>query len=138
MSSQSKAPRISSYLYISGRDFDPQACSAFIGLQPTEIWRQKREELKQREDLPNVSWNIGHEPIEGYSVSDAVDEVLDLVWPARERLRTFLQGQNIEVGIACTVAIHADRPIYDLSASTIRRLAELSCKFTLDVIDYTE
>jgi hypothetical protein len=115
MESQCSSPTISTYFYIAGWDLDPAACTSAIGLEPSEIWRQKREELKRRDDLPSVSWNIGHERRESHSVSEAVDTVLDLVWPARDRVKAFVLGKGLEVGVACTGTIQRDRPVYDLS-----------------------
>jgi uncharacterized protein DUF4279 len=132
------APRISTHFYISGWDLDPDACTVEVGLEPSDVWRQKHDELRARADIPSVSWNIRRVRTDSYSVGESVDEILDLVWSSRERVKTFVNGKNVLVGVACSVTIQSDRPVYELSANTIRRLAELGCEFTLDIIDYSQ
>lgn len=138
MREEARAPRISTHFYIAGWDFDTDNCTAVVGVEPSEVRRQKHSELRARKDIPNVSWNLGRIRTDSYSVSESVDEILDLIWPSRDRVKDFVDGKELVIGIACTVTIRVDRPVYDLSTTTIRRLAELSCEFILDVIDYSQ
>jgi hypothetical protein len=45
---QADAPEITAHFFVSGRDFDPALVTRVLGIDPTEIWRQEREELKAR------------------------------------------------------------------------------------------
>ena len=130
-------PRLTTYLYIAGRDFEPEICTSTLGIDPTQIWRQKLKHLEHRIDLPNISWRLGRSKRPLYSVSEAVEEVLDLVWPAREKLKMFIESHDFEVGIECSVTIFDDRPVYELLPHTIQRLAVIGCRFGLDIIDYS-
>ncbi len=132
------APKITATFSIIGRDFDADECTSAIGLEPSEIWRQKIPELQHRIDLPNVNWNIIRESKTLYSVSDVVDQVIDAVWSQRDRIEDYVRGKPLEVWIGCTVTIFRDRPVYDLSAATIRRMADMKCGFMLDVFDYSD
>lgn len=138
VSGSAGAPRITAIFSIAGRDFDTDECTSAIGLEPSEIWRQKIPELRQRMDLPNVNWSIRRESKTLYSVSDVVDQVIDAVWSHRDRIEDYVRGKPLEVVITCTVTMFHDRPVLDLSAATIRRMADMKCGFTLDVIDYSD
>lgn len=133
----SKTPELTTYFSISGWDLDPESCTSALGLKPSEVWRQKHKHLLDHKDLPSVSWSLGEKNQREFSVSKAVEAVLDLVWPARERVIRFVSGKNFIVGVTCSVTIYEDRPIYDLSKETISRLAVLDCEFCLDIFDYS-
>ena len=132
------APRITAIFSIAGRDFDSGECTLAIGLEPSEIWRQKIPELRQRADLPNVNWNIIRESKDLHSINDVVHQVIDAVWSHRDRIEDYVRNKPLEVVIACTVTVFDERPELDLSAATIRRMADMKCGFCLDVIDYSE
>ena len=132
------APKISISFVISGRDFDPNICSVALGLQPSNVWRQQREHLKDRIDLPNVEWQLGFDGRALYSLDEAAAEVVDLIWPARERIRAFISQSGLRATLACSVRIDADRPEYCLSSEVMRKLGWLDCKFCLDIFDYSD
>ena len=134
---ESSAPKLKTYFCISGRDFDPAMVTSAIGLEPSEVWKQKHEHLLHRKDIPNTCWSLGREKQQNYSVSEAVDEVLDLIWPKRAEIKKFVMHDSFDVGIDCSVTIWDDRPVYDLSAKVIKRLADLGCEFGLDIYDYS-
>jgi len=60
-----------------------------------------------------------------------------MIYPARDRLRAFLQANGLRCTVVCTVFIRgdptADRPVYELSSQTIERLATLGAGFVLEV-----
>ncbi len=131
------APELTTYFYIAGWDFDPAICTLAIGLDPSEIWKQEHKHLLGQKDIPNISWNLCRKKQRSYSVSEAVDEVLDLIWHKREEVIRFSMNSNFNVGVTCSVTIHEDRPTYDLSLTTIKRMAGLGCEFSLDIFDYS-
>lgn len=134
---KSLAPELKTYFCISGWDFDPAMVTSAIGLEPSEVWKQKHAHLLHRKDIPNTCWSLGRGEQQNYSVSEAVDEVLDLIWPKRAEIKKFVMNDSFDVGIDCSVTIWEDRPVYDLSAKVIKRLADLGCEFGLDIYDYS-
>jgi hypothetical protein len=133
------APLLSTYFVISGRDFDTDKCSESLGLEPSVIWRQRLELLKSRDDLANTEWRIGFDKRPLYSLDEAVREVLDVIWPARDRIRAFLSSSGgLEAILACSVNIQVDRPEYCVSPITMEKLAELHCELCLDIFDYSD
>lgn len=134
---QADAPEITAHFFISGRDFDPGAVTRALGIDPTEVWHQKRQELKARVDLPTVCWKHGFKKKPFFSIDDAVAKVLDAIWPLRERVQEWSASNATQVGIECSVSIYNNRPVYELSAKTISRLSDLRCGFVLDIFDYS-
>jgi hypothetical protein len=134
---QADAPEVTAHFFISGRDFDPLAVTDVLGIDPSEVWRQHRPELKERPDLPTVCWKYGFKKRRFVSIDDAVSEILEVIWPLRDRVQQWLASNAAQVGVECSVSIYNDRPIYELSATTISRLSELRCEFLLDIFDYS-
>jgi len=130
------APKLTTKFYVAGWDFEPDIITSYLGLAPTEVWKQKHAHLLSRKDIPNVSWSLGCRDERIYSISDAVDGVLDLLWPVKEQIKLVSKKPDYYVGITCSVTIYEDSPVYDLSANTISRLSELGCEFSLDIFDY--
>jgi len=128
-------------LWISGRHWDPNDCTGAVDLQPTRIW-QGKPFLRARADLPTDAWVIGTPKRELYSIDEAVRGVLDLVWPARARIRAFVKVRALRCTMSCNVFIYGDvtenRPIYELSASTIEQLSDLGAAFSMDLFVYSE
>jgi len=132
------APDVTAHFFVAGRDFDSAGVTKSLGLEPTEIWQQPRPELRKRTDLANVCWKYGFKKKPFTSISDAVNEVLEVVWPLRDHVARYVSKNRVQVGIECTVTIHADRPVYELSSTVISRLADLRCEFLLDIFDYLD
>ena len=133
----SEAPLISAWYCIGGRDFDPDEVTRASGLEPTEIWRAP-EVTRDTPELDNVNWIVGFRKVPYYSTEEAVAAALDLVWPYRERLTAYVAAHPRSASLECTVTIEVDRPVYELSVETMKRLVELECEFGLDVFDYSE
>jgi len=132
------SPLITTEFYVAGDSLDPDACTRDLGIEPTEIWRQKRPDLIPRTDLSAVSWIIRISKRPYYSVDEAVAEILDVIWPARQSVQEFVSKNAVDVGINCNVTIAVDRPVYELSRRTIERLADIGCEFGLDIFDYSD
>lgn len=84
-----------------------------------------------------MCWKHGFNKRPFISIDDAVAEVLDAISPVRERVQQWSASNATQVGIECSVSIYNDRPIYELSAKTISRLADLRCGFVMDIFDYS-
>jgi len=91
----------------------------------------------ERVDIPNTCWKCGFRDKNFYSINDAVEEVLSLIWDKREKIKTYVDKQGHHSSVSVSVKIYEDRPVYDLSSETIYRLAELGCSVDLDLFDYS-
>ena len=132
-----RSPLISAEISVSGQSFDPSVCTTAVGITPTRVWRQTREWLLDRPDLPNVSWLVSVEKVASYSTDETARMVLDIVWPRRKQLKRFVADHDVHLELTCSVTIHEDRPLYELSVGTMKRLVFLGADFGLDIFDYS-
>lgn len=107
------------------------------GLEPTGLWTQRIPSLQANPNLKNASWFFGFEKRPLYSTDEAVQLVLETIWPKRERLLSYLSTHDATTVMTCSVTILVDRPVYELSAGTMGKLHELRCEFLLDIFDYS-
>jgi lambda repressor-like predicted transcriptional regulator len=126
------------FVTLAGRDFDPDECTRAIGLEPSAVWKQRHEHLQSRLDLDSINWSVGFDEKACDTLSDAVDEVLDRVWPHREAMVRHAAERGLRITVTCTVRIHAAAPEYSLSPRTIERLAELKAGFLMDIFDHRD
>ena len=138
MPDASSAPRITVWFVIAGDDFDADACTAAIGIEPSSIWRQQRSELRDHSDLNNMNWSFGVEKVREYSTDAVVKSVLDVVWPRRATIAAFVADNRLSTSVCCNVRVHQDRPVYELSPSTMSRLVDLNAEFLMDIFDHSE
>ena len=129
---------ISTFVGVSGRGFDVDECTRAIGREPTEIWRQKRPHLRERVDLPDTEWMVGFQWRPFDAVDDAVRETISQIWDARSRFVAFAEAHHLSRFLVCSVRIWRERPLYNLTAQSLRQLGELGVEFSLDIYDYSE
>ncbi len=128
-------PRLSTAFVIAKHNLEVEACTAAIGIEPTRVWRQRHTHLSDHPDIPNTNWIVEHRDRALDRVSEAVDEVLDLIWPRKAEIRAFLDRSGATASVVCNIHLgeNHERPVYELSAGTIRRLGELGCDFEMDI-----
>ena len=131
-------PDISVTFSIHGGDFDPDDCSAKIGREPTEIWRQKRSDLAVRPDLAGLAWILATPWAPQDSVDEAVRALLDEIWGHRDEVLAYVQRHALSIVVECSVRIWSLDPLYNLTVETIQRLAHLGAEFALGLYDYRE
>lgn len=126
---------ISSTFFISGREFDPDHLSGLLEVQPSEIWRQQRPWLKDRRDIPQISWRFDLTSRHHWSVDSAIREVLDIFSPRCEQITTFAREHNCEVHLR--LILHDDETVivYEIGAETMLSLAVLGCSLSFHM-DY--
>jgi hypothetical protein len=121
-------PQISADLIVVGpvqMDFDE--CSTAVGLTPTRTWRSKVI------TLPIAEWGVGFDKQEYGSIDLALSELLDMVANHKERIRQFAALESYAVMVVCAVTVWEEPPLYEISPSHIRTLAELEAKFILHI-----
>jgi hypothetical protein len=134
-----KAPVINTILWLGGEELDPDEFTLLVGLQPT--WSGKKGELssnpmaaKRGVRVSETFWRIEVEQ-ETYSMDDGIQEVLIRMWPHREKVRTYLEARpSIRIGVIAAIHIYQNRPVYDFSPDSIKKLADLGCGFMIDDI----
>ncbi len=119
---------------LGGQDFNPEEFSALLGMQPTEIWRQKREELKQRKDLRHVQWiwELGwHEE----NVLDVVvQRLIDPFIPKAAEIRGFADRYGCEFEVEVMLRGVLDAIELCIYPATSYKLHVLGCPLHLRVV----
>lgn len=139
MTGNSKAPVINTILWLGGEKLDPDEFTLLVELQPT--WSGNKGELssnpmaaKRGVRVQETFWRIEIEQ-ETYSMDEGIQEVLNRMWPRREKVRAYrVIRPNIRMGVTSVIHINQDRPVYDISLDSITKLAELGCSFMIDDI----
>ena len=129
------APEISACFVIGGMDIDPDEVTAAVGLEPTKVWHAPEVTRRHAPDINTVEWQVALHHQRSYSTDEVVAAVLDTIWPQRDRIVAYLVRSGTNASMCCSVLIDEDRPVYELSAESVRRLAALGCEFGLDIFD---
>ncbi len=138
MTSNEKAPDISVSFVIGSNDLDPDQCSHVLGLEPTTVWRQKREHLRGIPQVPNVQWVLSTGKVRGYTIDEPLSLLLETLWPHKAAVLEFVSDARAECFVTCTVTITCDRPLYEISVANLLKLAELRAPFRMDLFDYSD
>jgi hypothetical protein len=72
------------------------------------------------------------------SLDDSVRLLLDILWPAHERIVDFCLKSGATAAFLTGVRIHGARPDYSLAHKSISRMADLRAGYSLDIYDYRE
>ena len=128
-------PQVEASFVVGGRDFDARRITEILEYEPSSVWVQRHEHLRQRVDLDNVQWVVTSGPRNCYSVSEVVEELLSTITPIVSKLPAVFAELKVAATVVATVRIREDRPLYDLSPRAIRMLLPLGCEFLLDIYD---
>jgi len=131
-------PSLTTSLILSGEDFDFEDCSSQIGLQSTKVWHPPSKRIADAFDLPKSTWSFAIEKSSHDSVDTALQELLETVWPLRNKIRDFAQKNSLQISFVCTVTILSERPVYELSSETMAKLSWFNADFSMDIFDYSE
>jgi hypothetical protein len=123
---------------IAGNEFDPDEATNQIGLEPTRIWFQTDRLLLLEKELPKVEWSIGGKKRNFDEVEEAVQQVLEAIWPAREKIRSYVRLNGLRSAFICAVFIYTEPPMYCLSAESMRRMASFQAEFSMVIYDYRD
>lgn len=127
-------PQIRTIFCISGDDLHFDAVSVQVGLKPTKVWRQSNEKLLDINELENSCWSYELEKQVCYSTDDAVDLLLDKIWPFREKIKTYGKNNpNSTLSIVVNVFMDEHRPLYEYKPQTLTRIAEINCSILMDI-----
>lgn len=134
-----KAPVIETKFCIVGDELDPDAFTRLVGVQPHRTG--KKGELsanpmaaKRGVRIPQTFWCIEVEH-RSYSMDEGIQALLAQIWPHREKVLEYLQARpTVTSGMNSTIHMGEDRPVYEISLDSIKKLAELECPFMLNDI----
>lgn len=130
-------PRTNACIVITGDALDPEACTRFLGVIPTEIGVKGTSRPDRRPPVPETFWSLDQRGLRLYSTDEVVALVLQPIWPVRDQLRQFVAEHDLKVTVVVNVTINEERPVYELSTETMRKLVEIGAEFALDIFDYS-
>jgi len=132
------SPRITTTFVITGEDLDPADCTRRIGLEPTDVCVEPKVTGKLvPSGEPYVRkpyWSVELKKQSSYSTDAELKKLLDLLWPKRAPIVAYLKATGYEATFVSSVTIEEDRPLYELSAETLKRLAYFNVEWGLDII----
>ncbi|MGF1670613.1 MAG: DUF4279 domain-containing protein [Balneolaceae bacterium] len=133
---KTESPLISSLMIIGGNNWNPDDCTNKVGLKPENIWRQPEQYIingKRR-----IEWIIGFRKKEFYDTNDALLFLFDMIWEHKEKIKSFVNEQKLDLSIICNITIWKDRPLYSFSSEALKKLAWFECELVIDIFDYSE
>jgi Domain of unknown function (DUF4279) len=136
MASEPERCVLKAYFVVSGRDWDPREFAASVGLGVGEVWHQRRAHLRAHPDFATDEWFVEVGKREGYDVNDPLSEVLDVVWPARTAIRTFVRQHRLSAAVVCVAEEYGRGPAYVVPTATLRRIAYFGAELSFDIYDY--
>lgn len=139
MTKDEKAPVLGTSFWTRGEELDPDEFTCLVGIQPYSTGKKgeilshpaaARQGFKSRETL----WAIEVEH-KTYSMDEGIQAVLRYIWPHREKVLDYTRARpSVEMGVTSAIHIYQDRPVYDISPDSIKKLADLGCSFMIDDI----
>jgi hypothetical protein len=127
-------PTITSILNIGGHQFKPEEFTQLVGVQPTKIWTQQHEAVKViRPDINTIGWVYELKKQRKWSLGEAINELLDIVWNKREEIRRFLSENGLNMAIRCRPFGDASVLEYIIQTDVIRKMAFFDASFSLAV-----
>lgn len=129
--------RISTTLFIENETLDFVACTEAAGVEPTATNERGIRGHWLPSGKTNVlpaSWRVQvvHEP--SLEIDPCLAALLDLVYPRVDEIRRLLVDRDYEAGFLTSVTVFDEEPLYELSSSTLRRLAAFGLEWCLDIL----
>jgi hypothetical protein len=130
--------RVMVTFYIGGGAWDPDACTAALGLQPTRIRRRGSVARAGGPPARQNGWSIDTEWEDSDTTDAVLVRLLDRLWEHRFAIRRFCEENRAGCAFVAVVEILEERPVYELTRATIARMSEFGADFSLDIYDLRE
>jgi len=121
-------------LKITGNYMDFDEASAFIGLRSSKTLILENDYNR----FPKYQWSIIADYSESESVDAKLQELFAQISNHEEKIVEYSSRNNLDVFIECNIRIHIDRPLYELSSFTVKKLSELDATFRMDIFDLSK
>jgi hypothetical protein len=127
-------PAISTVLMIGGHELNTGELTSLIGVEPTEIWHQKHEQVRlTRPDIATIGWVYKLENKRRWCLGEAIDEALDILWNKRDDIAPFLASNHLKVSIRCRPFGDASTLEYIIRPEVIKKLAFFEAEISFAV-----
>jgi len=88
--------------------------------------------------LPEAWWAIEVVQHNQESTELAIIEALDLLNPLQDTIKDVASDSRLQIEMDCTVDIDTERPVIEVSAHSLKRLACLNAALGFEIYDYRE
>lgn len=127
-------PTITTALSIGGHEFNPHELTSLVGVEPTRIWAQQREWIKvTHPNINTIEWVYKLEKQRKWSLGEAIDEILDIVWDNKEQIRQFLSDKGLRMHIDCRPFGDASVLEYIIQPEAMEKMAFFGASLSLAV-----
>jgi hypothetical protein len=127
-------PSLTTVLSIGGQEFNPNELTALVGIEPTKVWTQQREWIRlSAPDMNTIEWRYELEKQRKWSLGEAIDEILDVVWSKKEGICQFLSERRLRMHIHCRPFGDASVLEYVIQPEVITRMAFFGASLSLAV-----
>jgi hypothetical protein len=127
--------RIRSGFEIRGDSLDTEECTRIVGISPTMVTHKGAPRASGRGVYPFTFWEFELIEPHSYSTDECMAHLIDVIWDTREDIVSFLKSPGLEAGFYSSVRITGERPVYELSAATVKRIAFFGAGYSLDIYD---
>ena len=88
--------------------------------------------------LPDAWWAFEVTQQNQESTEVAIAEALDMLEPMEAAILNVANDPRFQIELDCSIEIEEERPVMEVSAHTLRRLARLNATLGFEVYDYRE
>ena len=83
-------------------------------------------------------WAIDVKMINQESTEDAIMKILDMIEPIRDVITEIADDKRFKIELDCEIIINDDRPMIEVSAQTLKRVANINAELGFEIFDYRE
>jgi len=129
-------PIIQSSFYLDTASVDPDACTVYLGLQPTKIVKKADPFIKAKGGISRNSWQIDTERQHLLSLNQSIEPLLEALWPVRQKVIEFCRQHDLSCIFVSVVweGTEQTQPAYDLSQEAVSRIAAFEASWNMDIM----
>ena len=114
---------------------NPDLCTDYIGLNPTRVLKKGAGRQQPRPPVSASSWEIDTEKRTIYSIDDSITELMDVIWPKKDRIVEFCKQYVVQcLFISVVWADDEHRPVYELSRQSLERIGKFNAAWIMDLV----
>ena len=139
-SPENSGAHIRSQFFIIGETLERTACTAAVGMEPSEFLEQRVQGQLMPSGRPNVlspAWSLQVVREPSLDVDGCLGELLAMLWPKRKEIKAFLEASRYQAGFDTYVIVFEDTPVCELTPVTLERLAEFGLNWGFGWHDVT-
>ncbi len=127
-------PKITTNLSIGGHHFNPDELTLLVGVRPTKVWTQRHEWIKGTcPDIDTIEWRYELKEQDKWSLGEAIEEILEVVWSKKEEVRRFLLDNRLTLHIDCRPFGDASMIEYIIQPEVITKMGFFAASLSLAV-----